>query len=183
MQYLIQTKQGERYMYSKPQHDIDEALKKFDLIGEVGDGQTTACAMSMLGWLAGHEKWTDAPVCASPDIATRVITANDWEDPSLPRFKTEDPYDDNYGNYTKHSEDRIKARRANLVKLGYEGALDTWWIPDEIITWLLETTENGNPYENAVSLLKATAKWKKTRHKMSKQYDETTGEYIWLRVS
>lgn len=171
-------------MYSKPQHSIDEALNKFDLVDGVGNGKNTACAVSMLGWIAGHKQWNDEPVCANSDIAKTVIDGNDWKDPKLPRFKTKNPYDKNYMRYTKQSEDKIKERRANLVKLGFDGLLDTWWIPDDIIQWLMETTyEESNPYASAVNLLKATAKWKKTRHRMAYVFNEQVEHHIWMRVS
>ncbi len=182
-------------MYSTPQRKIDAGLKRFKLIDGQGNGKNTACAMSLLGWLAGHKKWNDEPICAHSDIGSLVIAGNDYTDDLN--------FDNITGELTEASEKKAETRRAKLVELGYEGVLDTWWIPQEIIEWATDVNED-NDYKKAVKVLKRVIKWKKTRHRMKrvqkweveapgsgikcegydhKGFATLNGENVWVRVS
>src|SRR5208282_2112031 len=114
-------------------HTIDEALSQFELIAGVGDAEKTACAMTLLAWMAGRE-WTDHPECAHRLIANIVIKAND-------------------------TNDTTPEMRAELVKLGQEGVLDTWWIPGSVIA-KAQAGPKVDVYKRAERLLKNIAAWK-----------------------
>ena len=120
-------------------HPIEEALNRFTLIGGVGDGEQTACAMSLLNWIWGDSnKWTDSPECVHPLIRVVVITAND-------------------------ASDTTPEMRAELVRLGERGALDTWWVPDVVVTASLAAPIGADPpgdYDRAVGCLVRIAAWK-----------------------
>jgi hypothetical protein len=120
---------------------IDEALSKFDLINSKGDGKQTACAMTLLSWVY-DETWTDHPECAHSLIADAVIRAND-------------------------DSGTTKEMRAELVRLGEEGVLDTWWIPSTVIAAGLsgKRGETVSTYDRAVGLLRYVAAWKLDKQK------------------
>lgn len=122
-------------------HPLDEALGKFDLIAAQGDGEKTACAMTLLAWMAGKD-WTDKPECAHPTICSQVIQAND-------------------------ADRTTKAMRADLVRLGVEGVLDTWWVPAEVVAFqlILASREHKSAYGRAKRLLERIAEWKQTRQR------------------
>ena len=88
-------------------HTIDEALAKFDLVNGVGNGQDTACVMSAISWVAG-EAFGDAPSCAHPALRRIAIGANDHPDTT-------------------------PEQRAEILKAGEFGLIDTWWVPTEVI--------------------------------------------------
>ena len=88
-------------------HTIDEALAKFDLVNGVGNGQDTACVMSAISWVAG-EAFGDAPSCAHPALRCIAIGANDHPDTT-------------------------PEQRAEILKAGEFGLIDTWWVPTEVI--------------------------------------------------
>ncbi len=114
-------------------HPLDEALSKFELISGAGDGRRTACAMTLLAWMAGRD-WTDHPECAHQIIANNVIQANDDSDTS-------------------------PEMRAELVKLGQTGVLDTWWIPGEVVVWAMSGPKVDS-FKRAKRLLKNISAWK-----------------------
>ncbi len=124
-------------------HTVKEALGTFTLVsGSTGsEARKEACAMSMISWMAGEE-WSDHPECAHPLIASFVIQAND-------------------------DEQTTDAQRAELVKAGCEGIIDTWWIPSEVIAMSLsgERDEQITAAQRALRALKRIAEWKaeKTR--------------------
>jgi len=120
-----------------PPHTIDEALAKFDLIAGVGDGEKTACAMSLLAWIDGCDGWTDAPECVHRLVRENVIEANDHS------FTTPE-------------------MRAELVRAGQEGILDTWWIPDSVIVGALvsKKDEPCTVYERTLTAINRLAAWK-----------------------
>ena len=128
-----------RRLASNLAHPIEEALSRFTLIGGVGDGKQTACAMSLLNWIWGDSnKWTDSPECVHPLIRVVVITAND-------------------------ASDTTPEMRAELVRLGERGALDTWWVPDVVVTASLAAPIGADPpgdYDRAVGCLVRIAAWK-----------------------
>ncbi len=58
---------------------IDEGLNQFTLVHGLGDGETTACVMTLVSWLAG-EGWSDKPDCVHPLIGRVIIRSNDHPD-------------------------------------------------------------------------------------------------------
>ena len=133
-----------------PPHTIDEALAKFDLIAGVGDGEKTACAMSLLAWIDGCDGWTDAPECVHRLVRENVIGANDHS------FTTPE-------------------MRAELVRAGQEGILDTWWIPDSVIVGALvsKKDEPCTVYERMLTAINRLAAWK-----LNKTRANLTGAYL-----
>ena len=132
-------------------HTIDEALDTFELIAGIGsETGHKACTMSLLAWVNGDE-WTDAMSCAHPLIRQQVILANDapWTTP----------------------EDR-----AELVRLGEHGVIDTWWVPTGVVVWALGQTgsreEPPTQLQRVVGMLKAVSAWKidKTRPDLAGAY-------------
>jgi hypothetical protein len=117
---------------------VDEALAEFTLIGSAGsEAEKTACAMTLLAWLDECDEWTDHPQCAHRLITDQVIRANDPTD-STPEM------------------------RAELVRLGIDGVLDTWWIPTEVLVWTLsgERGEEITQYDRTVRALQRVIAWK-----------------------
>ena len=127
-----------------PVHSIDEALKKFELVkGSAGDGKHTACETSLLNWVSGAEEWSDALPCAHPLIRAAMIQHND-------------------------DAETTPALRVEAVRLGMTGALDTWWIPGEVVAWALgqfERDATPTRHERLMSLLSTIAAWKETRER------------------
>ena len=124
-------------------HTVDEALEKFELVSGAGNGEQTACAMSLLNWVWQNSAsgWTDAPQCAHPLIRSVVIRAND-------------------------ASGTTPADRAELVRLGELGVLDTWWIPVQVIVFCLSRPKDTEPLsslEAAKALLIRIAEWKVTK--------------------
>jgi hypothetical protein len=123
---------------------VDEALNKFTLIGGAGSEEfKEACAMTLLAWMCDKD-WTDHPECAHKLVADTVIQANDHRE-TTPEM------------------------RAELVKLGVDGALDTWWVPSLVIAWAMagEKGEEIRPYDRAVRMLAKIAEWKVDRAVLS----------------
>jgi hypothetical protein len=128
----------------KLDHTLTEAFKKFELINGAGDGEQTACAMTLLSWVCGEE-WSDHPPCAHRLIANAVIRAND----------------------ATHTTPEM---RRELVKAGVKGVLDTWWVPAEVIAVAIARTKEEvkekpteSHFEAAMRLLTRIAEWKKTK--------------------
>ena len=89
-------------------HTIDEAIERFDLIsgpGSVAEGK--ACVMTAISWVAG-EAWSDSPSCAHPILRRLAIAAND-------------------------ADGTTPEQRAEILRAGETGLIDTWWIPVEVI--------------------------------------------------
>jgi len=128
-------------MTKAQQRSVDEALKEFRLIDGAGsEDDKTACAMTLLAWIAGRP-WTDRPPCAHPTLCSIVIRGNDA---ATATAKT----------------------RASLVKAGLEGVLDTWWIPSKVLVWAQARPKDVKPlteHQFAMYVLKRIAKWKANR--------------------
>ena len=132
---------------TKTKHTLEEAFGRFKLInGQGSEADNEACAMTLLAWICGEE-WDDHPDCTHSLIADAVIRAND-------------------------AKGTTPAKRRKLVELGREGALDTWWIPVEVIAYLLvrkpkkgQELPEETPYATATRLLRSVAKWKKDRQR------------------
>ena len=121
-------------------HTVEEGLTKFKLISGAGDGKQTACAMSLLNWICYNTErgWSDAPECAHPLIRQQVIRGND-------------------------ADGVTGEMRAELVKAGAEGILDTWWIPVEVIAVALAGERDAEPlgeYDRALLMVQRIAAWK-----------------------
>ena len=89
-------------------HTIDEAIERFDLIsgpGSVDEGK--ACVMTAISWVTG-EAWSDSPSCAHRVLRRLAIEAND-------------------------ADDTTSEQRAEILRAGETGLIDTWWIPIEVI--------------------------------------------------
>ena len=123
---------------------VDEALAEFQLIDGPGNlSEKKACAMTLLAWLDECDEWTDHPRCCHSIIASQVIMAND-----APRTTVED--------------------RAQLVRLGLDGALDTWWIPNEVIAFAMRAEKDADPpttLQRAVMLLERIVAWKEDKQR------------------
>jgi hypothetical protein len=118
----------------KTAHTVDEALERFDLIAGQGDGETTACAMTAISWIAGNG-WSDHPECAHRLLADLVIRAND--------AKTTTP-----------------AERADIVRAGEHGLIDTWWLPDTVVLGCLAESRDEDPVVEVLATLALAAWWK-----------------------
>jgi uncharacterized protein YjbI with pentapeptide repeats len=118
-------------------------LAEFKLIaGEGALEDHEACAMSLLAWLDECDEWTDHPQCAHPVITDQVIRAND-------------------------AKTTTTEQRAELVRLGTTGVLDTWWVPVEVIAWTLagERGEEVSQYDRTVRSLQRITAWKEDRQR------------------
>lgn len=119
---------------------LDEALEQFELVkGSAGsESEKKACETSLLGWIY-YEKWTgDSLECAHPLIRSLMIQHND-------------------------SDETTKEQRIEAVRLGMTGALDTWWIPAEVIlSYFGDFTRDETPTKNdrLVKMLTGVAAWK-----------------------
>ena len=120
-------------------HPVEEALGRFRLVNGAGDGTQTACAMSLLNWIwRNGDEWSDAPDCAHPLIRSVVIVAND-DATTTPEM------------------------RAELVRAGEHGVLDTWWVPAEVVVASLAAEREADPpspYDRALVCLQRVAAWK-----------------------
>ena len=118
-------------------HGLDEVLGKFKLIAGAGSEESgEACTMTALAWQCG-EGWTDAMPCCHRLIRSVLIGAND-------------------------GEGSTQEQRAELVRLGQEGAIDTWWIPGEVLAFSLrlEDDEDSSRFARACRMLERIAAWK-----------------------
>ena len=124
-------------------HTIDEALDTFDLIAGPGsEADKKACAMTLLAWVNGDE-WSDAMSCAHPVIRQNVIGAND-------------------------ETTTTAADRAELVRLGEHGVIDTWWIPTEVVAYAfgqVPREETATLLERTLLALKYIGEWKATKER------------------
>jgi hypothetical protein len=105
---------------------ITEALDRFQLVkGSKGDGDKTACLASLWNWVYGEDEWSDAFTCAHPIIRSLAISLNDDDDVPLEDMKA-------------------------VALLGESGAIDTWWVPTEVVLYLpagFEYAEGKGIYE------------------------------------
>ena len=135
---------------------VDEALAEFELIPGIGsEADKKACAMTLLAWLDECDEWTDHPKCCHSMIASAVIQANDASETTV--------------------EDR-----AQLVRLGLTGALDTWWIPVEVIAFAMRAEKDADPLttlQRAVTLLERIVAWKD-----DKQRPDLSGANLWRAI-
>ena len=121
---------------------LDEALETFTLVpGTAGsESEKTACETSLLNWIwdGPDFTWGDDLPCASPLIRSLMISHND-------------------------STSTTQEQRIEAVTLGMEGALDTWWIPAEVIlSYYGDFTREKTPtdHERLVKMLKGVSAWK-----------------------
>ena len=121
-----------------PERTVDEALARFELIGQSAgrEDEGKACAMTALSWIAG-EAWSDHPACAHRLLADLTIRAND-ADATTPE------------------------QRAEIVRAGESGIIDTWWVPTEVVVWAVsEGNKTGDdPVARALAAIEAVAAWK-----------------------
>ena len=118
---------------------IDQALEKFHLVkNSAGDGDKTACLTSLLNWVSGEDVWGDSFQCASPLIRSLMIAYND--DPEI----TQEQMDE-------------------AGHLGVTGAIDTWWIPTEVVlSYYGDFEREATPtrHERMVKMLTGVSVWK-----------------------
>jgi hypothetical protein len=123
-------------------HTADEALARFTLISGAGSEATNqACAMTALAWMAGAA-WTARMECAHPLIRQNVIAAND-------------------------TATTTPEMRAELVRAGVDGVIDTWWIPATEIVWALaQAPKDSTFFDRVLNALRLVGAWKadKERH-------------------
>lgn len=117
-------------------HTVDEALGRFSLIASTGSpDRNEACAMTLLAWVAG-EAWTDHPRCTHPILANWAIRAND-------------------------ADGTTPDQRAQMVRAGETGILDTWWIPSEVVVWSWAQAPAGaGPVDRVLSVCQTITAWK-----------------------
>ena len=115
-------------------HTIDEALERFNLISGAGNGETSACVMTAISWVAG-EAWSDSPECAHRLLRYMAVAANDH-----PATTPE--------------------QRADLVRAGEHGLIDTWWIPDTVVLGCMAESRDEDPVTETLSTLALVAWWK-----------------------
>ena len=118
------------------QHTIDEALERFTLIRGAGSpDRNEACVMTALAWVAG-QSWTDSLPCAHPLLRSWAIRAND-------------------------AEGTTPDQRAEMVKAGATGILDTWWIPAEVLLWAWsQTPKDAGLVDRMLSTCSTVTEWK-----------------------
>ena len=118
---------------------VDQALDRFRLVDGIGDGQRTACAMSLLAWVHGDDGWTDSPDCAHRLIRSLVVRVND-------------------------AAGTTAEVRARIVRAGELGVLDTWWIPATVILRAVAEARGiapeGSDVDQLVAMLDLIALWK-----------------------
>ncbi len=138
-------------------HTVEEALTKFELVSGAGDGKQTACAMSMLNWICYNTEkgWSDAPECAHSLIRQVVIRAND-------------------------AAGVTPEMRAELVKAGEHGILDTWWIPAEVVVQAMSAERGTVPteYDRALAMVQRIAAWKLDKAKPNLIGADLAGAYL-----
>ena len=118
-------------------HTIDEALDRFTLVGGTAGSpdEGTACVMTALSWVAG-ESWTDHPNCAHPILTNLAIRANDHDDTT-------------------------PEQRADIVRAGETGLIDTRWLPGEVVAWCIaEGVKVDGPVPRCLETLAAVTAWK-----------------------
>lgn len=115
-------------------HTIHEALDRFDLVAGAGDGKSTACVMTAISWVAG-EAWTDSPQCAHRLLRAMTIVANDHPDTT-------------------------PGQRAELVRAGADGLIDTWWVPDSVVLGCLAESRHDDPVAETLATLALVSWWK-----------------------
>jgi len=124
-------------------HTVDEALERFQLIGgSTGDpDRNTACVMTALSWVAG-ESWSDHPDCAHPVLANLAIRTNDHDDTT-------------------------EGERAEILRAGATGLIDTWWLPGEVVAWCISEGMKAAelPVEQCLATLAAVTAWKATKER------------------
>jgi hypothetical protein len=114
---------------------VDEALGKFRLVPGAGsESEGTACVMTALAWTAG-EAWTDHPQCAHPILASLAIRAND-------------------------AAETTPEQRAEIVKAGATGIIDTWWVPTTVVLACLSLSRDPDPVVETVATVAKVADWK-----------------------
>ena len=133
---------------------LEEALKKFDLVaGTSGDGVNTACETSLLNWIDGADSWSDSLECASPLIRWLMISHND-------------------------APETTADQRVAAVRLGMAGAIDTWWIPAEVVLSYYGDYERGDiptRHERLVKMLEGVAAWKENKVRRDLNGADLTG--------
>ena len=122
-------------------HTITEALDRFELTAGTGsekDGK--ACVATALAWVNG-DAWSDDLPCANRLLRSIVIRVND-------------------------ADGTIPGGRQALVRAGEHGLLDTWWVPDIVVLWLLSQGDRELDHvAQTVDLLQRVAAWKPTKER------------------
>ena len=118
---------------------IAEALSRFTLVSGAGSESTdTACVMTALSWVIGGG-WSDHLSCAHPILNIWAIQANDVVG------TTPD-------------------QRAELVRAGATGILDTWWVPTEVVLSAWSEAVKGagaeTPADRMLDICKSVTEWK-----------------------
>jgi hypothetical protein len=118
---------------------LEEALSTFELVkGSAGsESAKQACETSLLNWIY-EGKVSDSLECAHPFIRSMMIAHND-------------------------SDETTAEQRVEAVRLGMDGALDTWWVPIEVVLSHFGDFERGSePSKNdrLVKMLTGVAAWK-----------------------
>ena len=124
-------------------HTVDEALERFQLIGGStgAPDRNTACVMTALSWVAG-ESWSDHPRCAHPVLANLAIRTNDHDGTT-------------------------EGERAEILRAGATGLIDTWWLPGEVVAWCISEGMKAAelPVEQCLATLAAVTAWKATKER------------------
>jgi uncharacterized protein YjbI with pentapeptide repeats len=127
---------------------VEDALARFELLDHIGNGETTACAASALAWVAGLAH-TDRLPCAAPALNSMLIAAND--------------------DHTTTAD-----QRADLVRAGATGLVDTWWLPGVVVAHCIAAGRkdaDGQQIEGKVAQMLATfaaiGAWKGTHERIA----------------
>jgi hypothetical protein len=117
-------------------HTVEEALERFELVAGAGsETSNQACVMTLLAWVAG-EAWTDHPPCSHPTLASLAVRAND-------------------------DDTTTAEQRAELVRAGETGLLDTWWVPTTVVMHALASApKDSTVFERAMSVAEYVSTWK-----------------------
>jgi len=137
-------------------HTIDEALERFQLIGNSGGDadKGTASVMTALSWVAG-EAWTDHPRCAHPVLANLAIRTGD------------------HGDTTE-------AERIAVLRAGETGLMDTWWLPGEVVAWCVAEGIKASeaPVGRCMATLAAVTAWKDEKERVDLADANLTRAYL-----
>ncbi len=134
-------------------HSVDEALDRFDLIAGTGSpASNQGCAMTVLSWVAG-EAWTDWMACANAVLCRNVIAAND-------------------------APGTTPEQRAEMVRLGEHGVIDTWWVPDQVVVWALSGDKDTPYVQRVIDAIGKVARWKETHEVPDLTRADLTGAYL-----
>jgi hypothetical protein len=126
----------------KEMNTLEEALSTFELVKHSAGSESAkqACETSLLNWIY-EGTVSDSLECAHPFIRSMMIAHND-------------------------SDETTAEQRVEAVRLGMDGALDTWWIPTEVVVSYyggFTREETPTHHDRIVKMLTGVAEWKNNK--------------------